>query len=216
MEHKIIVVGAGPGHPDYMLPVARQAVAKARVLVAGRRLLEQYGQPGQQLRVVDADIAGVLGFIAQAVRQCDVVVLVAGDPGYYSLLDALRRQFTTVCLQVIPGLSAMQLAFARVGLPWHGARLLSWHGREPTAAELTYAVGDCLGLLTDSVHNSQSIAVRLQQLGWPADTRLYICARLSYADEQITATTLGTAAVQPPVGHCILLVCDSLRQETLT
>jgi len=208
MRHKIMVVGAGPGHPDYMLPVARQAVAQAQVLVAGRRLLAQYGQTGQQQRVVDADIVGVLTFIRQALGQNDVVVLVAGDPGYYSLLSTLRRHFPPAVITVIPGLSAMQLAFARVGLPWQTARLLSWHGREPETAQLGWQPGACLGMLTDSVHNSRTVAARLLQSGWPAQTQFFICARLSYDDEHITATTLGEAAAMPAVGNCILLVQD--------
>ena len=46
----------------------------------------------------------------------------------------------------------------------------------------------------------------LLQLGWPAETELFICARLSYADERIICTTLQGAEQEAEIGHCILVV----------
>ena len=63
-----------------------------------------------------------------------------------------------------------------------------------------------LGILTDAVHNSRTIAQLLLQLGWPAETELFICARLSYADERIICTTLQGAEQEAEIGHCILVV----------
>ena len=45
MNNKIIVAGIGPGNPDYMVPMARQVIAEAKVLVGGRRALGQFAQP---------------------------------------------------------------------------------------------------------------------------------------------------------------------------
>ena len=132
----IFVVGIGPGHPDYVLPAVRKRIEQAEVLVGGRRALTDFAGPQQQTMVIAGDIASVLDYIRQSVRDKDVVVMVSGDPGYYSLLDALRRAFPVEQLQVIPGISSVQFAFARLALPWHDARLLSMHGRRPPAEEL--------------------------------------------------------------------------------
>ena len=64
------------------------------------------------------------------------MAMVSGDPGYYSLLDALRRDFPAKQIMVIPGISAMQYAFARLALPWHDAVLASFHGRPPAAQDI--------------------------------------------------------------------------------
>ena len=132
--------------------------------------------------------------------------MVSGDPGYYSLLDALRREFSPERLQVIPGISSVQFAFSRLALPWHGARLLSLHGRRAQAAELRYEKDALLGILTDAVYTSHSVPLLLQAHGWPAEARLFICARLSYPDEVICATTLGEAAMEKKYTHCVLVV----------
>ncbi len=206
MEHKIIVAGIGPGNPDYIVPAARRAIEEAAVLVGGSRALADFARDGQATMTVRRDIPAVLAFVRDRLKTTDIVVMVSGDPGYFSLLDALRRDFPLECLQVIPGISSVQLAFSRLALPWHGARLLSMHGRMPEKTELAYAPGAMLGILTDAVHNSRTIAQLLLQLGWPADTELFICARLSYADEKIIRTTLQGAGQEAEIGHCILVV----------
>ena len=204
--HRVRVIGIGPGHPDYLLPAAARAMAEVSVLVGGARALGEYAKDFQQTFPITGDIGAVLSFIRKALEKDDVGVLVSGDPGYYSLLDALRREFPAEVLEVIPGLSAMQLAFARLALPWHGATLLSFHGRKPETEELGYEPGRVLGLLTDNVWNSRSIAKLLLEEGWPEDSRLFICLRLSYPDEEIIGTTLGKAEAGEEKARGILIV----------
>lgn len=218
MENKIIVVGIGPGSEAYMLPEALRIIKEAKVLVGGKRALEQYAQHpfnedekgfhghDQILMAIERDIYKVLGFIKEKLNYYDVVVMVSGDPGYYSMLDALRRKFDPAIISVIPGISSMQMAFARLALPWHDAELMSFHGRVPTESRLAYEPDRLVGMLTDLKYNSQSIARLLLDKGWPAETSMYVCSRLSYADEQIRETTLAEAAEQQPVRSCILVV----------
>ena len=204
--HKIRIIGIGPGHPDYLLPAAARAMAKVSILVGSPRALEEYAKDCQQTFPITGDIGAVLFFIHEALEKGEVGVLVSGDPGYYSLLDALRREFSPEILEVIPGLSAMQLAFARLALPWHGSGLLSFHGRRPEPEELCYKPGRILGMLTDNNWNSRSIAELLIEKGWPEDSRLAICLRLSYADEEIIDTTLGKARAGEEKARGILIV----------
>ena len=122
MSHKIIVVGIGPGDPAYLLPKAQKTIENARILVGGKRALADFSHSGARECAIGADIPGVLSFIRDALAEDDVVVMVSGDPGYYSLLDALRRSFPIGQIEVIPGISSLQMAFARLALPWHSAR----------------------------------------------------------------------------------------------
>ena len=205
MQNKIIVVGIGPGNPDYIVPKGLKAIRQAKFLVGGRRALSQFAVDEQETCPITADIQGVMDFIRVKLQQADVVAMVSGDPGYYSLLDALRREFPAEQITVIPGISAMQYAFARLALPWHDATLASFHGRTPTAEEIAYTPGKILGLLTDSQHNSQTIAKILMKAGWPSEQPLHICSRLSYEDEEIITTTLQEAETLPLYNHCILI-----------
>ena len=43
----IVIVGCGPGSPDYLTPLARRAVERAEVLVGASRLLDLFAEhPG--------------------------------------------------------------------------------------------------------------------------------------------------------------------------
>lgn len=210
--NKIIVVGIGPGNPDYMLPIARQTIAKAKILVGGRRALSQYATADQQCYPITSDIKAVMDFIATKIIDRSIVVMVSGDPGYFSLLDALKREFPASCIEVIPGISALQLAFAKLALPWHDAKLISFHGRVPAKTALKYEPGSIVGMLTDTKFNSQTIPPLFIEQGWSKATKLHICARLSYDDEQIITTTLAEAMTLPAINSGILIVvandCD--------
>ncbi|MBQ7479700.1 MAG: precorrin-6y C5,15-methyltransferase (decarboxylating) subunit CbiE [Selenomonadaceae bacterium] len=213
MRHRIIVAGIGPGHGDYMVPAAYQSIRSAKVLVGGRRALSQFAAEGQRIMSITRDIPAVLQFIREELTASDVVVMVSGDPGYYSMLDALRREFPEGVLRVIPGISSLQMAFSRLALPWHAARLLSFHGRRPEMEELAYCRGALLGMLTDGEYNSQKISGLLMQQGWPGKTRLFVCERLSYEDEKILRTTLEEAAKENGTGNCVLVIRDEMQQE---
>ena len=205
--HPIRVVGIGPGHRDYVLPAGLRAIEEAQVIVGGRRALSDFASEGQEQIVIGADIEAVLTAIDEARHRTRVVVMVSGDPGYFSLLDAIKRRLPSAPVEVIPGIGSLQMAFARLSLPWHEARLLSFHGRTPPDAQLFYEEGAMLGLLTDARQNSKTIAEKLISLGWKRETKLYILTRLSYEDEQIMETTLGDAASIPAVSHGVLVVC---------
>lgn len=208
MGYRIVIAGIGPGNPDYMVPAARIAIEKAKVLVGGSRALGQFAQENQETMAIKADIGVVMEFIREKLTVSDVVVMVSGDPGYYSLLDAVRRNFSEDVIKVIPGISSMQLAFSRLALPWHDADLLSFHGREPEMAKLNYSKGRILGFLTDTKNNSRTVPEKLMQAGWPAEAKLAICARLSYDDEEIVKTTLGKSCEVKEYSNCVLVVTD--------
>lgn len=200
------MAGIGPGSEDFITPAARLAIENAKILVGGRRALNQFATENQITFPITADIKSAVDFIRAHLETSDVVVPVSGDPGYYSMLDTLRREFDCDQLEVIPSISAMQLAFAKAKMPWHDATLLSFHGRRPDDRELYYRKNRVLGLLTDGAFNSQTIAEILIANGWEAATKMFICARLSYADEKIIRTTLADAVKNDPIKHCVLII----------
>ena len=207
MQNKIIVAGIGPGSVDFITPAALKQIRAAKFLVGGRRALKDFSSTGQTTCAITGDLNASLNFIREKISVDSVCVMVSGDPGYYSLLDMLRKNFPPTQIEVIPSVSAMQLAFAKISLPWHAATLASFHGRQPTREVLTFAPEKILGLLTDAEFNSATISKLLvDECNWPKSSAVTICAKLSYPDEKIFTTTLELAAVNEPVKHCVLIV----------
>ncbi|MBD3878838.1 MAG: precorrin-6y C5,15-methyltransferase (decarboxylating) subunit CbiE [Quinella sp. 1Q5] len=206
MQNKILVAGIGPGNEDYITPAALKRIREAKFLVGGRRALDEFSTANQISCPITRDLDMPINFIRDKLPFGEVVVMVSGDPGYYSMLDLLRKEFPPQLIEVIPSISAMQLAFAKLALPWHSATLLSFHGRQPALADLEFTAGKILGLLTDAQFNSATISKLLIDCGWDKNSSVTICARLSYDDEQILTTTLADAATAEPVNHCVLIV----------
>jgi cobalt-precorrin-7 (C5)-methyltransferase len=206
LGYRLIIAGIGPGSSDYILPAALRAIAEASVLIGGGRALKSYAQPHQETYTVGSDIAGLIEFIRRKLMTGNVVVMVSGDPGYYSLLATLRDSVPTRSLQVIPGISSFQMAFARIGIPWQTARLLSAHGREPDKESLKYEAGQLLSFLTDPKNNPARIAGWLQDQGWPLETCVWLCRDLSYETEAVLQATLQETLDSSNFDSCVMVV----------
>lgn len=206
METKIIVAGIGPGAIEYILPAAKEAIDAARYLVGGKRALADFAHEKQITHTIDKDIPAVLQFITEALTTDDVVVMVSGDPGFHSFLTRLRLVFGAERLIVIPGLSSLQVAFARLALPWQDAAFLSLHGNDESDAALAYQKGRALGLLLDNQTHAAVAARRLLACGWPEETFTGVCANLSYSDESIWRGALRDALALAPRTMCVMVV----------
>ncbi|KKM13092.1 hypothetical protein SY88_00610 [Clostridiales bacterium PH28_bin88] len=206
MEGVIHVVGLGPGSRDYLTPAAERVVTQAEVLVGGRRALDLFAGLSAQ-RV---EITGRLDDAITAIRACyrnhRVVVLVSGDPGFYSLLAVLRRHFPPEELEVIPGISSIQLAFARLKLPWDHATLISLHGRELSILQ-PFLDKFPLAILTDPVHSPSQIGQYLLSQG-VTNRQARICQDLSYPSERIIVTDLEGMAAMEAMGNAVVVITD--------
>ncbi|MFF4258132.1 precorrin-6y C5,15-methyltransferase (decarboxylating) subunit CbiE [Streptomyces sp. NPDC001663] len=126
----ITVVGTGTG-----APVPLDAVAGAELVVGGRRHLEAVRLPESIERVVLGPLAPALDAIEAYVgKERRVVVLASGDPGFFGIVRALAGRFGADRLDVRPGVSSVATAFARLGLTWDDAVVVSAHGRDSRTA----------------------------------------------------------------------------------
>ncbi|MBP3721794.1 MAG: precorrin-6y C5,15-methyltransferase (decarboxylating) subunit CbiE [Selenomonadaceae bacterium] len=204
----IKVVGIGPGSKEYILPIAKKEIENAKILIGGKRALADFSNENQITFPITKDIDGAIEFIKK--NTDDVVVMVSGDPGYYSLLDTIIKNFPKDKIIVIPGISSLQVAFARLNLPWHHAKLLSFHGRIPKDDEMIFEENKILGMLTDNLYNSKKIAEVLLNFGWKKNTNFTVFERLSYEDEQVTNTTLEEAKNSAPISCGVIIVYNEV------
>ncbi len=132
---KIVIVGCGPGAAEYVTEAARRAVAASEVIFGSDRLFTLFANcPSEKIRT-DGDIPAALDRIAEAhAAGRRVAVLVSGDPGLFSLAQSIVGRFGREHCEVVPAVSSVQVAFARLGLSWADARILTAHGRLPDVA----------------------------------------------------------------------------------
>jgi precorrin-6Y C5,15-methyltransferase (decarboxylating) len=130
----IRVFGTGTGAP--LGPDAQDALAVATLVVGARRHLEAAGLPEQVERIVLGPLAPALDRIAEHAHGVGarVVVLASGDPGFFGIVRVLAERFGAGALDVRPGSPSVAVAFARLGLAWDDAVVVSAHGRDPRTA----------------------------------------------------------------------------------
>lgn len=125
----LTVVGTGPGSPDYLTPAAREAASQARVLIGGVKVLGLFEHLRAEKFLLTGDLEALASYLRKIHGQ-PTAVLVSGDPGFFSLLPWLKKKFPQEEIRVIPGVSSVQMAFARLGATWERATFVSLHGRD--------------------------------------------------------------------------------------
>ncbi|MGW6645294.1 precorrin-6y C5,15-methyltransferase (decarboxylating) subunit CbiE [Streptomyces iakyrus] len=122
----ITVVGTGTGAAP-----SDDVLAGAELVVGGRRHLDAVRLPETAERVVLGPLAPALDTIGEYIaKDRPVLVLASGDPGFFGIVRVLAERFGPERLDVRPGVSSVAAAFARIGLPWDDAVVVSAHGRK--------------------------------------------------------------------------------------
>ncbi|MBD0743657.1 precorrin-6y C5,15-methyltransferase (decarboxylating) subunit CbiE [Streptomyces sp. CBMA152] len=135
----ITVIGTGTGAP--LAPDALAALAEATLVTGAARHLDAAELPPDARQLVLGPLAPALDIIAKHREEGGrVVVLASGDPGFFGIVRSLAERFGPEALDVRPGVASVAAAFARLGLPWDDALVVSAHGRDlRTAANVCRA-----------------------------------------------------------------------------
>ena len=123
----LAVVGLGPAGPAWLTPEASAALAAADELVGYGPYLDRVPQrAGQRRHASDnrVELDRARHALTLAAGGSSVAVVSSGDPGIFAMATAVLEavesgngEFANVDLRVVPGLSAMHAAAARVGAP---------------------------------------------------------------------------------------------------
>lgn len=205
----IRVIGIGPGSKDYLTPLAAEFIEQANILVGGKRLIEGFAREGQEVYYITNNLPEVVEYIRARAKTQEVAVLASGDPGMYGVLNFLMKHFSRDEIEVIPGISSMQLACARLKISWHDAVLTSVHGRElGNLAELVRD-NEKVIILTDYKLTPALLARELIKAGIGTRT-VWVCQNLSYPNEVICKYGLGKLASSEDYPGSIMVILKNL------
>lgn len=213
---KISIVGAGPGSPDYVTPIARKTVQSADVVIGAERTLTVFaGDIKAEARKLTAK--NMRATLKQAIELAHegkvVAVLSTGDPGFSGLLKTFSRivDIDNIEINVIPGISSIQVCAARVGIAWDNVELFTFHeGANPSEKErLVKAIneGRTAMLLPDAKDFSPSdVAEFLLGRGIDENTQVFICENLTLNNETIIESILIDASKSAFGSLCVMVI----------
>ncbi|HWG11936.1 MAG TPA: precorrin-6y C5,15-methyltransferase (decarboxylating) subunit CbiE [Streptosporangiaceae bacterium] len=180
----VTVIGCD-GQP--LPPAAAHALAAASAVAGAPRLLAISALPAEAEHIPIKRLDLALDTICA--HPGPVAVLASGDPGFFGIVRALRARGCTPV--VFPAVSSVALAFARLGLDWDDALVLSAHGREAgpvAAAALAHPKAAILTGPSEAGTGALRSALR------DAGRTIYVAERLGAPDERVRDLTTDPAA----------------------
>ena len=164
---------------------AIEIAMRAQVLVGGERHLAFFPQHAGTQIVLGKKISETLDEVASLAEESDVCILASGDPSFFGVANLVQRKIGRDHVEVIPAVSAMQLAFARAQLPWSSAKLVSLHGRPMHGVVSRLRHTRTAGFFTDARNSPSAIARHLLRFG-DAGWRATVCESLSMPEERVS------------------------------
>ncbi|WP_036170997.1 bifunctional cobalt-precorrin-7 (C(5))-methyltransferase/cobalt-precorrin-6B (C(15))-methyltransferase [Massilia sp. 9096] len=176
----------------------------ADVVIGGARTLSLFEREFKA-GAVRHDLTGQLKMVPEWVRAARndhlaCVVLATGDPLCHGIAPYLAQHLCVQALDILPNLSTLQLACARIGLAWQDARIVSVHARDAgewtrgaTPAHGLYALAQALRaharllVLTSPDNSPDRIARLLLAEGLGDDFHMAVAENLLQPEERVLA-----------------------------
>ena len=189
---KIYIVGIGENGLDGLSSAAREIVQEAELMIGDEHTLALVPQNGVRRIVVGTSFSEVVEKV-EAAAENKIVVLAGGDPLFYGVARYLCDKLGKDRFEVIPHVSTMQLAFARVKESWEEAFLtnLAGHGLDQVLETIRGA--EKVGLFTSDACGPSCVARSLLDRGIDYFTG-YVCENLGSPDERVTRGELSELA----------------------
>jgi len=201
----IDIVGCGPGGREHLTFGAWDAIRKAQVRIGSERILSGFRQGGRK-HLVTVRTQEVLAHLRENVdKRC--AVLVSGDPGVCSLARPLVEELGLENVRIHPGISSLQLAAARLGMDWGGARLVSHHVAENRGENPMVTV---LGGGPGAQERTAQLRARL------GDPPAWLCRNLSLPDEEVRRLEPGETAAMDGLSVLVLRADRGATARSMT
>ncbi|MGI8540984.1 MAG: precorrin-6y C5,15-methyltransferase (decarboxylating) subunit CbiE [Rubrobacteraceae bacterium] len=177
---RIAVIGLDGG---VMSSETASLLEDASLVAGGERHLKEAGIERGRSVVLKGDLSEAMTRIEA--EKGLVAVLASGDPGFFGITRLLSERFGPENLEVRPAPSSVSLAFARIGLSWEDAVVVSVHGREPRRAVNVCRRHPKVAVLTMPGFGPSEIAAALDRL----DREFVVCERLGSPEERVSRGT---------------------------
>ena len=197
----ITLIGTGCGTPATLTEEGKHALERADVIFGAARVLN--GLPDVCTRTIDSSRKKTVQ--AKPKQFCDLLagyveegtienaaIALSGDSGFYSgariLKERILERFGDFCpVEIIPGISSVQMLAARLGIPWQDWNLVSAHGVDCDPVH-EIMKGRATFFLTGGKYTADVICRELVEAGL-GDLRVTVGENLSYLHEDRNVST---------------------------
>lgn len=211
MSGKIYIIGIGPGSSEYLTKKAVDTVKMSDYTVGSTRAIDLFDDVQNTIAFNVKELLDTLEEgVELAVNGNTVSILSTGDPGFSGVLNTVLRisdekNFPKENIEVIPGISSLQLAAARNYIQWDNANVMTFHGRE-NIEDILPVINNGKVTIALPSRKVKDMAQFLLDNGVEEDRKVVVCERLSYPDEKIVEATLKDIAHSEFTYMCIMVI----------
>ncbi|WP_419193192.1 precorrin-6y C5,15-methyltransferase (decarboxylating) subunit CbiE [Kolteria novifilia] len=186
----VYVVGIGDDGMESLPDSARRRLEEAELLVGTERTLAMIPSFEGECLPVETDLGDMVRRIEKARVDRKIVVLASGDPMFYGVARYLVDRLGKESFEVLPHVSSMQLAFARVKESWDEAYLTNVASQPLETIVDRIRIAEKVGIFTNESVPPSAVARCLLDEGI-SYFRVSVCENLGAANEVVTYGTLA-------------------------
>ncbi|HZU36395.1 MAG TPA: precorrin-6y C5,15-methyltransferase (decarboxylating) subunit CbiE [Gemmataceae bacterium] len=190
MSSKVYIIGVGNDGLGGLTGRARDILQSADLVLGSDHALNRVAElPGEKYRL-GPDVQEMVRVVETNFDRKRLAIVAGGDPLFYGVARYLCDRLGKDRFEVLPHVSSMQLAFARIKESWEEAFLtnLANHPLETVLDRIR--VADTVGLFTTAEEDPPTVARELLARGLDY-FRAYVCENLGGPDERVTQGELS-------------------------
>ncbi|PHS02502.1 MAG: cobalamin biosynthesis bifunctional protein CbiET [Blastopirellula sp.] len=193
-DNKIHIIGIGDDGLDGLTSQATALIGNAELIIGNPKVIDHVASVAVEKMPVKSDLQAVV----QKIEDCadkKIVVLTTGDPLFFGVARFLCDTIGKDRFIVVPHVSSMQLAFARVKESWDEAYLTNLATQSLDRVVQNARLAEKIGLFTTDEQTPAAVAKFF--LEHKLDYfQAYVCENLGSPHERVTHAGLSEIAEQ--------------------
>jgi precorrin-6Y C5,15-methyltransferase (decarboxylating) len=184
-EPRIYIIGVGSDGLAGLTSRARDLLLSAELVFGSENTLKLLPELRGERRPLGAELQEAVTTLTELLGRKRLAIVAGGDPLFYGVARYLCDRIGKEHFEVLPHVSSMQLAFARIKETWEEAYLtnLQTHPLESVLDRIRTA--ETVGLFPSENEGPSEIAHTLLARGLDY-FRIYVCENLGGPDERVT------------------------------
>ncbi|WP_233578960.1 precorrin-6y C5,15-methyltransferase (decarboxylating) subunit CbiE [Tautonia sociabilis] len=190
---KLVIVGVGDDGLSGLTEPARAVILGSDLILGAPAALKAVEEAEGRKWELSSDMTEAVEQVREALRADRPVMVSTGDPLFYGIARFLFDRLGEDRFEIIPHVSSMQLAFARVKESWDDAYLADLGARPLEAIVARIRHAEKVGLFSSDRCPPARLARALLDRGID-DFRAFVCEHLGSPDERVTRASLSELA----------------------
>lgn len=190
MSAKIPIVGVGPDGLAGLTARSRELLSGAEMVFGSEPALRLLPELAAERVRIGTDLPEVVAKLRANLGTKRMAIAAVGDPLFYGTARYLSDKLGPDAFEVVPHVSSMQLAFARIMVTWEEAYLTDLSTRSLDDVLDKIRTAETVGLFTSEAYPPNRIARELLARGLDY-FRGFVCENLGGKDERITQAELA-------------------------